>query len=333
MEQLQPQTPEAPAAPVPELTLAQRLERQLAREAGEEWHPPQPEPPAAEAAPETPAEGEQPAEAAPAGDTPPEPEAAPQFAEVEIDGKVYQVPPELKDGYLRQSDYTKKTQTLAEDRKAAEALKQAAERAYQVVNQMAPAVAAWQQAVSANEQYNKLDWMTLRSQDLTQYNTLRLEAQENFARMQALAQQLQQAPQAIEALQAQSNAEIKAREMPKALEKVPDLKQRESELISAGDAYGFSENEIRSVLDHRVIVALRDLAEYRKIVAQKAAIPSKVAQVAPVSKPGARGQPQAATTAKDYQAALKKLSNNGYGPGSDDAFIEALRAQRKLQGN
>lgn len=50
-------------------------------------------------------------------------EGTPEEQEVEYEGKTYKLPPELKDALLRQADYTKKTMTLAEERKAVEAAK------------------------------------------------------------------------------------------------------------------------------------------------------------------------------------------------------------------
>jgi len=42
------------------------------------------------------------------------------FEEVEYEGKKYALPPELKDAILRQADYTRKTQELAQTRQQAE---------------------------------------------------------------------------------------------------------------------------------------------------------------------------------------------------------------------
>lgn len=47
-------------------------------------------------------------------------EAQPEFQEIEYEGKTYQVPPELKDALLRQSDYTKKTTEVSERQRALE---------------------------------------------------------------------------------------------------------------------------------------------------------------------------------------------------------------------
>ena len=48
-------------------------------------------------------------------------DTAPEFVSVEYDGTEYEVPPQLKAALMRQSDYTKKPQTLAEQRNQVEA--------------------------------------------------------------------------------------------------------------------------------------------------------------------------------------------------------------------
>lgn len=49
---------------------------------------------------------------------------APNFEEVEYEGETYQVPPKLKEAIIRQSDYTKKTQEVADQRRTMEVLQQ-----------------------------------------------------------------------------------------------------------------------------------------------------------------------------------------------------------------
>jgi hypothetical protein len=71
----------------------------------------EPEQPDAEAPPEQQLQADEPA---------PESEAQPEFHEIEFEGKTYQVPPELKDALLRQSDYTKKTTEVSERQRAIE---------------------------------------------------------------------------------------------------------------------------------------------------------------------------------------------------------------------
>lgn len=70
----------------------------------------EPEQPDAEAPPEQQVEQE----------TATESEAQPEFQEIEYEGKTYQVPPELKDALLRQSDYTRKTTEVSQRQQALE---------------------------------------------------------------------------------------------------------------------------------------------------------------------------------------------------------------------
>ncbi|MCR5879428.1 hypothetical protein [Phenylobacterium sp. J367] len=49
----------------------------------------------------------------------------PETLEIELDGQVYEIPAALKGAFLRQADYTRKTQDLAEQRRAVEAERQA----------------------------------------------------------------------------------------------------------------------------------------------------------------------------------------------------------------
>lgn len=78
-----------------------------------------------QAAPQPPPQ--QPADQVPEADATSEPEpsqtdepTAPPLEEVEYEGETFQVPPKLKEAIIRQSDYTKKTQEVAEQRRTME---------------------------------------------------------------------------------------------------------------------------------------------------------------------------------------------------------------------
>ncbi len=90
-----------------------------------------------------------------------QPEAAPALETVEFEGKEYQLPPELKAAVLRQSDYTVKTQEVAELRRSA----QAAEHAIKVEREFHQSVTEEQSALgeinAQLKQYKSLDWTDL----------------------------------------------------------------------------------------------------------------------------------------------------------------------------
>jgi hypothetical protein len=89
-------------------------------------------------------------------------DAEPETVEIERDGKTYKVPAELKDDFLRQADYTRKTQEVAELRKELGThIEQAKQASEAEVNARAKAVAI----DAAIQQYQNVDWDALQAQD------------------------------------------------------------------------------------------------------------------------------------------------------------------------
>lgn len=293
----------------------------IRREHGlEEGEPVEDSPESEEEAPEAAAEDEQEPEQEQEAA-----EATPELAEVEIDGKVYTVPPELKDGYLRQADYTRKTQETARERESVKREREAVEQTAAAMQHLWPVIGE----LTATQQYlnrlQNLDWNNLQAQDPIEHNRLRLEAIEAQNKLGHLAAQVDGFGQRYAQMRQQAIAEETQRNLPKALELVPDLDKRKAEFIAAGESYGFHETELKTITDPRVIVALRDLAEFKKLTANRETVKQKV-QNAPqvVAKPGPKKAP---VPNVDYKKALHSMRSDN----SDDAFVAALRAQRKTR--
>jgi hypothetical protein len=88
-----------------------------------------------------------------------------EFDEVEYDGKKYSVPKELKDAFLRQSDYTRKTQEVAEQRKAIE---QHAMQVRQELEVQQRNIENHARLVSIDQtlkQFENVDWQAYSDQD------------------------------------------------------------------------------------------------------------------------------------------------------------------------
>ena len=251
------------------------------------------------------------------------PEAQPQVAEVEIDGKVYQVPPELKDGYLRQSDYTRKTQEVARERDSVLRERATVEQTVQAMQHLWPVIGELTSTQQYLQRLQNLDWNTLQAQDPIEHNRLRLEAIEAQNRFGNLAAQIDQFSQRMQYMRTQAIAEETQRNLPKALELVPDLPKRRNEFVSVGRSYGFDETELGAITDPRMIAALRDLAEFKRLTANRDMVKQKI-QNAPeiVARPGTKKAPAPNVDLKKAMHALRT-------DRSDDAFVAALRAQRK----
>ena len=95
--------------------------------------------------------------------------AEPEEVEVEYDGQTYSVPAALKDALLRQADYTRKTQEVAEGRKALDADRMAHSRSSETARAHIQDAA---RIVALNDQlahYDKIDWGTLQAQAEKEY--------------------------------------------------------------------------------------------------------------------------------------------------------------------
>ncbi len=93
------------------------------------------------------------------------PEYEPDLVEIELNGKKYAVPAELKDGYLMQADYTRKTQEVSELRKSAEARAAEAETQFNVSQEVLQARAALMVHDNQLEQFQKTDWQQFENED------------------------------------------------------------------------------------------------------------------------------------------------------------------------
>ena len=95
-----------------------------------------------------------------------EPEAEPsEYAVVEIEGQEYEVPNALKDGYLRQADYTRKTQEIAETRRELERREEALVQQTQVSEEELRDRVTVMNLKETLEKYEKVDWDQAEQED------------------------------------------------------------------------------------------------------------------------------------------------------------------------
>lgn len=126
----------------------------------------------------------------------PEEEEEEEWAEIQYNGKTYQVPKDLHDGFLMQSDYTRKTMTLAEQRKALEAqqaaLQQSSEYQAALLQDLAT-VKAYDEQLKV---FESVDWAALSKQDPNRAQSLWMtytQLKEGKSQAQQTLQQREQA--------------------------------------------------------------------------------------------------------------------------------------------
>lgn len=218
-------------------------------------------------------------------------------APVKVNGETKNVPlSDLLKSYQQESDYTQKTQALAEQRRVFEASRQEAVQVYQ--NELKQAQTLGQLAhQELLGQYKSIDWNKLRQEDPAQWAVLNTEFNMKANTIQNHLTQVQQLQQQQAWQQQQDlNTKILPQEREKVLEARPewrDEKQFEAartQMQSAAKKLGFTDAELSQVYDHRYMLAL-DLAS--RYLALQASTPEAVKRVrtAPISaQPGARTQ-------------------------------------------
>lgn len=101
------------------------------------------------------------------------------YEEIDLDGKKYRVPADIKDGYLRNADYTQKTQAVAAMRRELEAKTADLELRSQASDEELQAHAVLMNLDSELANYHDVDWATYHNSDP-------LEAQQQYIRYQEL---------------------------------------------------------------------------------------------------------------------------------------------------
>ena len=210
---------------------------------------------------------------------------------VKVDGKDVEVTlDELRSGYSRQADYTRKSQVLAEQRqKADEELAATQQERQRYISQLEQFTDS---ADKKLDEFKSFDWTKLKEEDPTEYMIKRdqyRELQENKRLVQEEQKNLQLKQQQEAQTKWQEELvrqqEIMAQRLPDWNDpnKGPKLKQS---IKTFAVKKGFTEQEVNSLIDARSVDVLHKAMLYENLLDAK--ISKKKAKVVPkVTKPGA----------------------------------------------
>ena len=234
----------------------------------------------------------------------------PQTFTVKVDGKEVSVTlDELQKGYSRTQDYTRKTQQIAEVRKQVEQETQAvrAER-----EQYAQLLGALQAQLQSSEP--QVDLERLYHEDpiewVRQKEVMR-ERQEKLGAIQSEQQRLSQVSQYEQqrAMEAQLASQQEA--LLAALPDWKDPKKAKAEkalVIESAKAAGFTDEDLKSVYDHRLVLLLRKAALFDQMVSKRQGIKPVVNNGPRTAKPGAAGR---VSTTTESMRAKQRLAKTG----------------------
>lgn len=202
-------------------------------------------------------------------------------------------------------DYTKKTQEVAEQRKALEEYAQTVKvqeetfmQQVQLQNALIGDVAELTAVDKQLAQFNDVNWQELSDNDFVEaqklfftFNQLQQKRSTLATELEAKAQQVQQNQAKRMQEQIERGKEILAKEIPNW------SRETTQELITIGKDYGFTDDELGTIIDPRHVKVLHDAMQWRKLQ-KNSVVKNKVSQAKPVVKPGAKDTKQEATSAK-----------------------------------
>jgi len=234
----------------------------------------------------------------------------PQTFTVKVDGKEVDVTlDELQKGYSRTQDYTRKTQQIAEVRKQVEQETQAVRAERQQYAQLLGALQAQLQVsepqVDLERLYNEdpIEWVR-------QKEVLR-ERQEKAYAIQAEQQRLSYVSQQEQQRAMEEHLESQKDALLAALPEWKDPKKAKAEkalVLESAKSVGFSDEDLKSVYDHRLVLLLRKAAMYDQMVSKRQGIKPVVNNGPRPAKPGAAGR---VSTTTESTRAKQRLAKTG----------------------
>ena len=221
--------------------------------------------------------------------------ADPDEEEVEYEGEKYKLPAKLKDALLRQSDYTRKTQEVAEIRRQAEVEKQQIAQEREFIQHNLKDVATVTALDQQIAQYQGVNWDQLTESDPVQ--AMKLERQ-----LRNLQSQREQAAAAVTQRQAHF-VQVQQQEAARQLQEGQRVLQREipgwneslaRELVDYGLKRGYAPEVLQNIRNPQFVIDLHNSYQFTKL-REKATQKPKVVQEKPVT----RIQATKATATKD----------------------------------
>jgi len=240
-------------------------------------------------------------------------EEAPKYR-VKANGEELEVSlDELLNGYSRTADYQKKTQSLAEQRKAVEAERVKIDEAAKTRDTYAQRLQVIEQLLSTQDTENLQE---LKESDPIAYAIKVAERSEREKQLQAVQAERQRVSQEQQALQGQRLHQHIQAEQEKLKSAIPDFKDEAKadvirrDIRSYAKSIGFSDQELSQVYDSRAVQTLYKAMQYEKLVAGKAGATKKVASAPKTLKPGTSNPQSSEQEAKKKDfAQLRKTGN------------------------
>ena len=242
-----------------------------------------------------------------------------------VDGEEVEVElDELINGYQRTADYTKKSQALAEQRKAIEAERVHLEQVKQERQAYAQKLQALNQFLSQQNQGENLE--ALKETDPIGYAVKvaeRTERDKQLAVVRAEQTRIAQQQQADQQKALQAHLASEAEKLNALIPELSSPKGDEirKQIREYAKSQGWTDQELGSVYDHRAVASLYKAMKFEQLQKSKPEIQKKVQQAPKMLKSGTSAPP---TKSQQDKQVMQKLRQSGKVTDAAKAFERFL---------
>jgi hypothetical protein len=186
------------------------------------------------------------------------------------------------------------------------------------------------------QQFEKLDWSAAYDNDFIQAAKWKEQRDQLREQRAAAVNNLNAKQQQFQDFSKQNVQKALAAENEALLAKVPawrnaeKAKQEQGEIASVLTShYGFTSQEVGSLIDHRHLLVARDAAAYRKLLANKDAKVKQAREAPATAKPGATVAPNGRTELAKVRGKIKELGSKGNHQAQENLMARVLGATFK----
>ena len=228
---------------------------------------------------------------------------------------------ELRNGYSRDADYRQKTEELSHQRKQFQSESEKQRQDYsQKLNELNQRLSAAQ--VDLNAEINSADLDKLYDEDPTEAARVERKLKK---KQDALNQSIQQ----TQAEQKQQFETFLQDQQRKLVSKMPEFSDPakastiKANMKSTLNNYGFNDQEVAQVYDHRIVMLVNDAMKYRSMQNSKPNIAKKITKP---SKPFSSGVKQGKSEAnlKLRREKFSRLKKSGSMKAAQDVFLDMI---------
>ena len=244
------------------------------------------------------------------------------FYTVKVNGQELDVTlDELRNGYSRDADYRQKTEELSNQRKQFQSESEKQRLNYsQKLNQVNELMSMAQKELNAEK--NSVDLEQMYEDDPTEAMRVEHRLRKKQERLDLAKAKTQSEQKAQFDTFLQEQKELLEKKMPEFTDpaKVSTLK---ANMKSTLNNYGFNDQEVAQVYDHRIVMLVNDAMKYRSMQNSKPNIAKKITKP---SKPFSSGVKQSKSEAnlKLRRDKFSRLKKSGSMKAAQDVFLDMI---------